>query len=620
MPDKDNHLVAREDLEVEHFRVTTRAFFFQLEKVLKMDDLVTLVGNSASGLNIKPMKADYSIGRVAIVLETHHPKPAFLKLTQLSETRYGIVLAATYNKMLAVHVAGGSRWKESVLKGIGKQLERETLAAYLEDDTEFRRVQIRVMATGEVGVHSKTLEAQDLERSLSPAGLNRSIAQSARVSKGGKLLSANPATGRLGQASARVSPKEFLKWARSAASDADAAVKKAKGNAGFLGRFARLAKMEEVDKRKIKPTGVLIDTSWLVDGVEDGQYELVRKAKASDSWDPLPEDEVEEFLDGLGKPGVVDSTTTPPYEIDLQGWKHKPLKLAKGKRSFSIQGPGVRGVRVYDNELSDARLLTGMLREKKSLLVTMSDIRFAYANGSLYVDPALKSFVGALKFILSPVDGLKSATGEKGVVRNSRQRKFSSGSMFRIVEDEISEASKEDYLVCDDLNDEWADFIGVSADPTHPRVSLYHAKYDKRKSTLSASAFQEVIGQALKNVGRIAVIPEELAGRKSASWRKGWTPKGSNRLKRLRRGKNLGKFEEAYLAASRHPSCVRRICVVVSFLSLKALTKMFKAIEDAPGDQLPDIEPNESQLVHLLTMFVSSCLQSNTQPVIYCRP
>src|SRR3546814_21053572 len=92
---------------------------------------------------------------------------------------------------------------------------------------------------------------------------------------------------------------------------------------------------------------------------------------------------------------------------------------------------------------------------------------------------------------------------EKGVFANDQQS-FSGGSVFQIVVDRIAEDCN--ILICDDLGDEWADFIGLSTDGSPNMVSFYHAKHGIR--SLGASPFHEAVGQALKNLGRMPLAAE----------------------------------------------------------------------------------------------------------------
>src|SRR3546814_19346195 len=83
---------------------------------------------------------------------------------------------------------------------------------------------------------------------------------------------------------------------------------------------------------------------------------------------------------------------------------------------------------------------------------------------------------------------LAGATSEKGVFANDQQS-FSGGSVFQIVVDRIAEDCN--ILICDDLGDEWADFIGLSTDGSPNMVSFYHAKHGIR--SLGASPFHEAV-------------------------------------------------------------------------------------------------------------------------------
>lgn len=80
--------------------------------------------------------------------------------------------------------------------------------------------------------------------------------------------------------------------------------------------------------------------------------------------------------------------------------------------------------------------------------------------------------------------------------------------MFHVVENEIYQDA--DYLVCDDLGNEWADHIAIKDDT----ISFIHSKC-KDKAGLSASAFQEIVGQATKNIGNLDPSDKELDNKKN---------------------------------------------------------------------------------------------------------
>lgn len=65
-----------------------------------------------------------------------------------------------------------------------------------------------------------------------------------------------------------------------------------------------------------------------------------------------------------------------------------------------------------------------------------------------------------------------------------------------------------EFLACEDLGDEWADFIGVNSQAQLKTVTFYHAKHGTH--SLSAGAFRASVGQAIKNPRHLLLTPESL--------------------------------------------------------------------------------------------------------------
>ncbi|WP_145586160.1 hypothetical protein [Yersinia kristensenii] len=110
--------------------------------------------------------------------------------------------------------------------------------------------------------------------------------------------------------------------------------------------------------------------------------------------------------------------------------------------------------------------------------------RFAYLDGSLYQDDSLVN--GGTQFLgyLFGNTELATVTDEKGTF-TAAHRTFDPDSTFGAVLSTV--APEDDVMVCDDLGDELADFVGFRTDPASPRVTFYHAKHGEL--TLGAGAF-----------------------------------------------------------------------------------------------------------------------------------
>lgn len=112
---------------------------------------------------------------------------------------------------------------------------------------------------------------------------------------------------------------------------------------------------------------------------------------------------------------------------------------------------------------------------------------------------------------------------------------FAADTVFRVVEDTFRNEAAT-HIVCDDMGYECADHIVL----TDNRISFIHSK-SKGSASLSASAFQEVIGQALKNIGNMRYM--DVAD-KVDSWRGKYFQNNTN-IDVCRLG-DLDTFEEKY--------------------------------------------------------------------------
>ena len=182
--------------------------------------------------------------------------------------------------------------------------------------------------------------------------------------------------------------------------------------------------------------------------------------------------------------------------------------------------------------------------------------------------------------------------------------------MFRTVVDTIA---REDVLVCDDLGDEWADFIGVATTSSPVTVSFYHAKHGA--PSLSASAFHDAVGQGVKNLGRVG-----LGGERMPAKHDGWDAVYANAgvitdIRKRVRGGTRDEVADSIAEATAAPDVQRRVLIVTSSLSRAAVEAAFL---DAQAGNPP--RPNFVQLYWLLAGFFSSCAEIGAVGFVVCRP
>ena len=169
-----------------------------------------------------------------------------------------------------------------------------------------------------------------------------------------------------------------------------------------------------------------------------------------------------------------------------------------------------------------------------------------------------------------------------------------------------------DIVVCDDMCTEIADFI--LADSSKRKVIFIHAKASQVFRPYSASALQEVCGQAIKNIGYLAMFNESLPSNLKR-WGGKWSAKGTQGSvkKRIRKGVNSGeRIWEKVRSIIRDPLADREIWLFLgNILSKRALLR-----------ELGKIPPTAEaiQAVYLLQSTLTNVASIGVKLRIFCSP
>ncbi len=145
-------------------------------------------------------------------------------------------------------------------------------------------------------------------------------------------------------------------------------------------------------------------------------------------------------------------------------------------------------------------------------IVLFDDLALAYIDGVLFRDEGLADGRGALLRHLRTEPLLNAVRDEKGTFTPAHTV-FDTDSTFGVVVNSV--AAENDVLVCDDLGDEWADFIGLSSTGSPRCITFYHAKHGEL--SLGAGPFHVSASQAMKNLSRMS-LPAAPVARKLPGW------------------------------------------------------------------------------------------------------
>lgn len=284
-----------------------------------------------------------------------------------------------------------------------------------------------------------------------------------------------------------------------------------------------------------------------------------------------------------------------------------------GLRKLDV--PQIAGISVEKRSLplgedDNAVSLSRYLDREDLFTILFSDLALAYIDGALFRDEALAGGGSALLARLQVDPSLAHTTSEKGDFTVG-QLEFAQNCVFRSVVDTI--ANGDDVLLCDDLGDEWADFIGVSTQSSPKMISFYHAKHGNQ--SLSASAFHESVGQAIKNLGRMG-LPADMLPQKLTGWANRYRNNGvQTDIARMIRGGTSQEISQKLDAVRAAPDALQRVYIVTSSLSRAQVEGV---LTDVVQGTAPS--PHFVQLYWLLMSYFSACVEMGVQGYVVCRP
>ncbi|WP_245320296.1 hypothetical protein [Bradyrhizobium lablabi] len=482
--------------------------------------------------------------------------------------------------------------------------------AVARKDTIFEKIRLRNMSISKNVMRSKSFEADDLSNVVGPAGVNRYVPQGYTVRSDAGNYSTTPSTGRIGQRSDRVGHLALVEYATSVIDD----LVGASGTpARFIGTFARAIDLASL-QGSLRPTTFAVDVASLIDSVQE-RREIRFVRKVSDHYNALSKSETDKVMTELDCVLKVDGGAKLLDLVNsITAQKLGAIAVNKGRIALrDLTLPLSSAVEVEDsqhplggdpNRLSLRRYID---RENK-FIVLFDSLSLAYIDGTLFRDDGFSEGGYALLRHVRANNLLNRVTDEKGTFTTA-QTTFDTDSTFGVIERSVADG--DEILICDDLGDEWADFIGLSNSSSPPRITFYHAKHGEL--SLGASQFHISVSQAIKNLQRMNLPPESM-GNKIRGWKNQYANNGvKTKIPRTLRG-NQGQLAAEFAHARSAPDVIRRVFIVTSSLSRKAVED---ALARVKAGKAPD--PYFVQLYWLLMSFFSACAEMNAHGYVICQ-
>ncbi len=587
-----------ESITFHHLRIPLHAHVYRAspKNTFTRGDLELIVSrvrsSSGTGPVTKVRRHDRALQ--AFIVRKHSAPPPFLKPTTLLQTWYSLVVLVATGPHLLVYVTGTS-WSEKFVDRLAVRLEHAKVESLLTDPQfDFQRIALQSLSVLQETIRERSYEATSIQNKLPPGATARQFVRNVRGHAQGRQFAANPNTALITAESGDRTLAGFLAWAKSVSALATAAQP-----SDFLDRFARPIRQLPGG---VEPNAVLLNLQGLREQLISNTAWLARTRKGTTLL--LPAEEAARSCDLFSDLATLSSAAPGKWNVVFPRVV-TPGQLHKTKAGFSLRHRDWKGLSVQ-LATGESQTFIERLREDGALSVSMSDPSFAFARRTLFQDNGLKSTLAQLSRVILPHSSLQTCKSERGPQKFPKNRlTFPGDWMFSAIEKNVSVS--DEWLVCDD-GMEWADFIGLSEKAR--TVTFYHAKHGSR-SSLSASNFQEVTAQAIKNLGWLT-SPDEIAG-KEQRWNGAWQ---TTKIRRLRRpsgklGTDFGSQLRQLLMA---PDVQKRVVLVVTFLAKSDFDSLVTRAGSVP------LEPNESQLALLLSAFVNECREAGIVPGIVCVP
>lgn len=516
------------------------------------------------------------------------------------EQKVGFILFIEYGEYVAI-----IKRNASTIKSIMDKLEPlsydRLLSLYVNSDTEFEKLSMYNMDGSVNAVRSKTYEANDLRENFSTVGASRFVLRTFRANNNGSKVAMALSSSRVNEFKNKLTIVEVCNWAKHTIDDFIAVVPVDT----FLSVFATSISYKDV-RNTLTPESILFFPNTLINGIQNATLSFEKKRKGISV--ALSDQVIVRYLNSLTR--TMDVTSAIDPDGTVRYWVYRDgintnVEVQLLTNSIKVNSAVWKRIIVTDNATHNSTTLNSFINGCSEYNIYFANSPRIYTNNKLFEDTHLLGNIDYFLKVFQPVVRLVFTDSEKGDKANTVDR-FCPKSVFGVVEHYAINEHK--YLVCDDFGTEWADHIGISDD----KVSFYVSKH--KESRCSASDFQDVVGQALKNLGNLAPVDAQLQ-QKVTKWNGTWcgTP-----LPRFR--SKIGNSRDAvklWKQAVNHPYFKREMNLVVDFLSVQDMTTYLTNLKNGVSFR----EKNEAyQLLWLLSSLIANCKQLDVDVHIYCKP
>jgi hypothetical protein len=515
----------------------------------------------------------------------------------IKELKFAYLVIVEYEQFIIVSKRNISGL--SVIYEYCEEVDYYTISRlYVGNDTLFEKFQLQNMNISDRAMRRKTIEAMNLKDNFSALGANKYILSNMRVEHFGSRFSLSFNTSRVNQLGNKYILPDFFDWIKVVANKIIGFAE----TETYLDIFATPVDYA-ANINNSNPICLLINFGKIIEDFENG---LIKRFYYS--YDERKKEiPLIDILLKYNKVFEIENTLLRgQVRYKIKNTSDKTLWLRKNEKSITIQGKKIKNIIIEKSQTSEVDLLE-YINRSNNFFVNFEDIELVYYSRTLFRDNKLLAHTDSFLSVFKAQESIGNSIGEKGRFFVG-QTNFEENSLFQIIETNFTTDCQ--YLFCDDLGNEWADFVAVSDD----RIAFYHAK--SSNEGLSATNFQDVVGQALKNLGNISPAENEW-GAKTGKWNESYRNDNvQTNIIRKRKGDNVISGIDYYKKVLLLPNTKKQVHLVVDFISKSNFEANLALLKETGNCQ------NKNQVVQILwflSSLVASCLELGVEVYINCK-
>lgn len=513
------------------------------------------------------------------------------------EVKFAYAIVVEYDGYVAI-----TRKHVSQLKAIKSYLKevdyQKMTSAFITNDTQYQRIGMKNLDMSAMAIRGKSLEAVNLEDNFSTTGANNFVLNQCRLLNADGVVSLALNSSKVNRIGDKDDFVSYLEWVKKVVD----CFKTCVARQSLLTAFAQSIEYESV-RDQLTPASILFYPNELLTAFETGIYDKAVIKIGNEERDcPFL------FTDFLKNASYNLAVVKEGGDYVISPGKGKPLNLIMARNKVKIKSEKYEAIHLVKPG-GDSESLIDYINENSPFVVYFDQFEYRYTNRKLFKDNAL---TGNLDFFTSVFEtNPRLATGlttsEKGCFTNAHTA-FDNTSEFAFVEDEYM--GKYDEFICDDLGKEWADHIGIA----DGGVSFFLSKY--HDSQYSATSFQDVVGQALKNLGNMKPDKAVLEARHD-DWNRYYNADHANtQIRRLRKGATVTAAIDHWKQAMLNPNMRRDMYLIVNFIAKNHLVDNLRRMQ---AGEIFGERKQTVQILWLISSLISQCHEQGIGIHIICK-